>query len=721
LTGGERSFLIWPYLFFLSIAFLALVWGTTSRTGAVTPVSPELPRNGTARSGGITSIKETAPAAPGHAGVLRLLVRAENVQGKRLPEQERRLITQYAQATGRQTEWRVYDSPRQLRRLLSLGGESVVLNPARPEDETILQYLYTIPWGMSRQQVVVRDDTTTMHGITDLTTRQVYVKRSSPAWPILKELAVSYAAMDIQTIPETMAASTVLDRVASGQYDVAVMDSLLLDMQLKNYLDLGVAFNLSDDEPQTWAVSPDALELHASLNQFLNKTRLIMNIAEVYREDLYGLKARKKLRLITTAGSGNCFFHNGHLAGFEYELLKRFARNNGMRLEVTVADSQAEMLDQLLAGKGDVIAAAAPAADLERSEGIKYTRPYNFAAPVVVGRTHDYPLLDVRDLEGRYIVLPEESPYRVELERIRKRGIHFEIIDAGPGMNAYKTLALVAGGDYDLAVIGSQQINTELGKHMNLKVHFSLDEPLPQAWVVRNADKQLLSALNAYMGREYRMAFYNVLYAKYIDKPGNLSGLDSDLARVNRLSPYDDIVHEYAEKYGFDWRLIVAQMYMESQFNPQALSGAGARGLMQLLPETASLLGIDDLSDPGLNIYGGIRYLDYLRRRFEQDVSPEDRTWFTLAAYNAGYNRVKRARRLAASMGLDADRWFNHVEKAMLILSKPYTRNGDVVRYCRCGQTASYVRDIKTLYNNYVGLTRAEFDSMSADGGNNGG
>ena len=239
--------------------------------------------------------------SPDHAGVLRLLVKAKDGQRERLPEQERRLITQYAQATGRQTEWRIYDSPRQLRQLLSLDAESVVLSPARPEDGATLQYLYTIPWGMSRQQVVVRNDTTAMHGVTDLTTRQVYVKQSSPAWPILKELAASYAAMDIQTIPETMATGMVLDRVASGQYDVAVMDSLQLDVQLKNYLDLGVAFNLTDDEPQTWAVNPGALELHASLNQFLNRFRMTLNVAEVYREDLYGLKARKKLRLITTS------------------------------------------------------------------------------------------------------------------------------------------------------------------------------------------------------------------------------------------------------------------------------------------------------------------------------------------------------------------------------------------------------------------------------------
>jgi len=382
-----------------------------------------------------------------------------------------------------------------------------------------------------------------------------------------------------------------------------------------------------------------------------------------------------------------------------------------MRLEVVVADSQEAMLDLLQEGRGDVIAASVPAGSLAESGQVLSTKPYNFSAPVVIGRTHDYPLLDTRDLEGRHVFLPKESPYLYVLEHIREKGVNFEIIRGE--QNMFQTLAHVARGEYDLAVMGSHRINTDLGGDSNLKIHFSLDEPLPHVWIVRNSDKQLLTALDAFISREYRMAFYNVLYAKYIANPAKDNYPDGGLVTVNRLSPYDEIVHEYANEYGFDWRLIVAQMYMESQFNPDAVSDAGAQGLMQLLPSTADLLGIDDLSDPGLNIYGGVRYLDYLRRRFEDRLSPDDRTWFTLAAYNAGYNRVKRARHLAASMGLDADRWFNHVEKAMLTLSKPYNRDGEWVRYCRCGQTTNYVREIKILYNNYVRMIPPDFTAVT--------
>ena len=56
-------------------------------------------------------------------------------------------------------------------------------------------------------------------------------------------------------------------------------------------------------------------------------------------------------------------------------------------------------------------------------------------------------------------------------------------------------------------------------------------------------------------------------------------------------------------------------------------------------------------------------------------------------------------------MGLDSDRWFGNVEKAMLALSKPYTKEGEVMRLCRCGQAVIYVREIRSLYHTYVRLT----------------
>ena len=153
-------------------------------------------------------------------------------------------------------------------------------------------------------------------------------------------------------------------------------------------------------------------------------------------------------------------------------------------------------------------------------------------------------------------------------------------------------------------------------------------------------------------------------------------------------------MQRHAETYEFDWRLIVAQMYQESQFDPGAQSEAGALGLMQLLPGTANDMGVTDPFDPEAGIRGGIKYLRYLWDRFDEGIPPRERTWFALAAYNVGFDRIKSARQRASERHLDPNVWFGHVEQAMRTMAKDETP-------CKCGQTVVYVRAIRSLYNTY--------------------
>ncbi len=96
---------------------------------------------------------------------------------------------------------------------------------------------------------------------------------------------------------------------------------------------------------------------------------------------------------------------------------------------------------------------------------------------------------------------------------------------------------------------------------------------------------------------------------------------------------YDSLIAEAARKYDLDPNLIKAVMRYESQFKRYALSGAGAMGLMQLMPGTAASLGVDDAYDPAQNIEAGARYLRKQINRFG-DVR------LALAGYNTGPNRV---------------------------------------------------------------------------------
>jgi hypothetical protein len=101
---------------------------------------------------------------------------------------------------------------------------------------------------------------------------------------------------------------------------------------------------------------------------------------------------------------------------------------------------------------------------------------------------------------------------------------------------------------------------------------------------------------------------------------------------------YDVEIWKASQRYSVDYNLVRAVIKAESNFNPKAVSRAGAKGLMQLMPQTAMLLQVNDSFHPDQNIDGGVRYLRYLLNLFNDNLS------LALAGYNAGENAVFRYR-----------------------------------------------------------------------------
>ena len=390
----------------------------------------------------------------------------------------------------------------------------------------------------------------------------------------------------------------------------------------------------------------------------------------------------------------------------ERVMLEQFAQEHHITLDWLAVDTPWSLIPQLIAGKGDIIVGQGPTLAAGMVDQASFTSPWLAQHQQVVVRTDTTRIRALSDLGYRQIALKQSSSAWPIMKQLAEQYPTMELV-AIPEHIKYDTImARVASGQYDVTIADSDFLHYYLPDHPELSVAYDLGASIVKAWAVNTGADELQKTLEQFLFK-HQLEWSIAEYASQAGGPVGNGSRDSVAEQSGQLSPYDDLVRKYAEKYGFDWRLIVAQMYQESQFKPGAVSNAGAEGLMQVLPETATTIGVDNLADPEANIRTGIKYLSLLRSQFEPDLLLEERTWFTLASYNAGPGRVNRARQLAAKMGLDPNHWFGNVEAAMLALAEPVEKDGEMVRNCRCGQTVIYVKEIRRMYHDYVRLTRA--------------
>jgi len=208
------------------------------------------------------------------------------------------------------------------------------------------------------------------------------------------------------------------------------------------------------------------------------------------------------------------------------------------------------------------------------------------------------------------------------------------------------------------------------------------------AYAIRKDSPQLMAVMNEFL-KSHRQGTLkgNILINRYVkdfDRSKNALGAED----YKRFLEVINIFEKYGEQYGIDYLIVTAQGYQESQLKQSARSRAGAVGIMQLLPSTAAdpNVGIPDISQAEANIHAGVRYLNFIRNRYFNDLEMDDlnKTLFALAAYNAGPARVARLRSKAEQQGYDPNKWFDNVE---MIAAKEIGR-----------ETVQYVTNILKYY-----------------------
>lgn len=439
------------------------------------------------------------------------------------------------------------------------------------------------------------------------------------------------------------------------------------------------------------------------------EVNLTRHTRERYVADLEEVKRRGVLRVLTRNNSEDYFIARGLERGFQFELASAFARSLGVRVAFVVPPSREALIQALLGGEGDIVAAGMTVTPA-RAEKVRFTRPVLEAPRVVVTKEGiEKPPTTVKDLTRFPIHLSFRSTtYRDALELAAKNGVKLDLVDVTDGVEMDEMMRRVAEGRYAATIADASLLSHARSFGLEVEGRIMVGQPHKKAWAVHPAAPSLLEAADSFIAESAKNGLHRILYARYYMTRSKWARRAQEeeyrADEAGKISPYDDLFRKAGEETGLDWRLIAAVAYTESRFDPTAKSNWGAVGLMQVLPSTAKGIGVrGDLTDPVVNVRAGARYLKRLVARFEQDeIEKRQRVRFAVAAYNAGLGHVLDARRLAAETDRDANRWFHNVEEALLLKRDRKWHEKTRYGYCRAGETIAYVSAVQARYDVYV-------------------
>lgn len=437
--------------------------------------------------------------------------------------------------------------------------------------------------------------------------------------------------------------------------------------------------------------------------------------------DFDDIKRSGVLRMITYYSSNTYFLNKGIEVGFEYELLKEFARENDLAVEVIIVGADENPFDLLNKGVGDVIAANYTITP-ERKKAAKFTRPYNIVDQMVVYsieepvRPKTLKELSESDIP---ISVRRNSSYYSRLQELNQNGYDFNINLISDGMDTEAALYQVAQGNLR-ATIADDNMYYASSRYMDgLYPGPTVAESDTIAWAIRKNATELESKMNRYLYKHFRFSedreqprrstFLNVLRKKYFEQSRQMAEYynpEWQYQSMGIISPYDEMIKTVSDSLGLDWLMITAMIAQESSFNPNSKSWAGAVGLMQIMPQFVDSTAYDsyhDLYDPMTNIREGAKIIKEHLEHYAY-LEDQDQQWaFALATYNVGLGHMADARRLAIDQNKNPNSW-DAVSNALLKLMQ--RRHYQKARYgfARGIEPVKYVEEIMNRYRTYQAI-----------------
>ncbi|MBL7892716.1 MAG: transporter substrate-binding domain-containing protein [Bacteroidia bacterium] len=443
--------------------------------------------------------------------------------------------------------------------------------------------------------------------------------------------------------------------------------------------------------------------------------------------DIESIKNKGKLVVLAENNSTSYFVYKGEPMGYDYEMLSAYAGHLGVELEMIVINDMNTILDELNAGKADIAAANLTVTN-DRNKIVNFTEPLLQTRQVLVQRKPNgwqkmseqaitkKLIRNLNELIGKNIHVRKASSFYTRLQSLSEEiGGEINITEATGSLDSEELISYVAKGYIDYTVVDENVAMINQTYYDNIDIKTAISFPQKIAWAVSKKSPKLLSSINEWLVNKKNKSLQASIFTKYyINQRAAGERMESAFFCSNggSLSPYDHAIMKYSKKLGWDWRLMAAMIYQESNFNPDAQSWAGACGLMQLIPATAKRFGLDSLiASPVQNIEAGTNFLIHLNK-YWKDFIPDsaERIKFVLASYNVGLGHVIDARNLAAKYDKDPDLWEDNVNFYLLNKAKPKYYNDDVVKYgyCRGEEPYNYVKEILIRVEHYRNVLRIQ-------------
>ncbi len=410
------------------------------------------------------------------------------------------------------------------------------------------------------------------------------------------------------------------------------------------------------------------------------------------------------LRVITMENAFSYYVDDeGNEYGYDYDLSVNLADYLDCDLQLIIANSEEEMVNLLIEGKGDLIAYRLPKSVIDTGELTLVSSRSFHSHPVLVQRREKNRINSQVDLIGKTVWVKEKQYVRRLQNLNDELGAVIDIRQADDTTKTEGLIYRVSKGKLDYVVADSYLVDMLSARLQNIDMSLALGFEQQKSWVVHKSDTALMNAIDEWGQQLVKSNLLKQLYGRYVL---NVDYFDNCKIQIpdGAVSPYDKFFKKAALVIDWDWRMLAALAWNESHFNPYAQSSQGAMGIMQMMPRTAARFGLNDttIHDPYQSIMAGAQYIKHIDMIFKSVHDSEERIKFILAGYNAGPGHILDAMALARKWGYDPYLWD---DVALFLLRKSDAKyyNDEVVRhgYFRGKHTVGYVDKVYKTYNEY--------------------